>query len=78
MTDATLDVIAGLPNLKTLSLRTTGITDAGLEKILGMQSVQSLTFKENGMVTEEGLRKLSSRKWKSLDVGKSGSGDEAQ
>lgn len=77
MTDATVDVIAALPNLKELSIRATGVTDAAVEKLLGMQSLQSLTFKENGSVTAEGLKKLESRKWTKLDVGASGASDDA-
>lgn len=76
MTDATVDVIVALPNLKDLSIRATGVTDAAIDKLLGMQSLQSLTFKENGSVTPEGLKKLATRKWTKLDVGASGS-DEA-
>lgn len=72
MTDATVDVIVALPNLKDLSIRATGVTDAAIDKLLGMQSLQSLTFKENGSVTPEGLKKLATRKWTKLDVGASG------
>ena len=72
LTDATVDVIAALPNLKELSLRTTGVTDAAIDKLLKMSSLQSLTFKENGGVTAEGLKKLTSRKWSKLDLGNSG------
>jgi hypothetical protein len=54
MSDATVDVIAGLPNLKQLSIRTTGVTDAAIDKLLEMPNLESLTFKENGMVTAEG------------------------
>lgn len=77
MTDASVDVIAGLPNLKELSIRATGVTDAAVGKLLGMQSLQSLTFKENGSVTAEALKKLESRKWTKLDVGASGSDESA-
>ena len=69
MTDATIDVIAVLPNLKELSLRSTGVTDATVAKLIGMQKLQSLTFKENGSITAEGLKKLSTRKWSKLDIG---------
>ena len=69
MTDATVDVIATLPNLKELSIRTTGVTDAAIDKLLAMPKLQSLTFKDNGSVTAEGLEKLSAKKWTKLDVG---------
>lgn len=77
MTDASMDVIAALPNLKELSIRATGVTDASIDKLLGMQSLQSLTFKENGSVTDEGLKKLATRKWSKLDIGASDSGEAA-
>jgi Leucine-rich repeat (LRR) protein len=70
LTDATLDVIAKLPNLRELSLRTTGVTDAAVEKILAMPKLQVLTMKENGSVSEAALKKLESKKWTKLDIGK--------
>jgi len=78
MTDATIDVLAGLPNLKELSIRATGVTDAAIDKLLAMPNVKSLTFKENGSVTAEGLKKLSTRKWIKLDLGTTGAAEAAQ
>ena len=75
MTDATLDVILALPNLKELTIRTTGVTDAAVDKILAKTSLTSLTFKENGSVTPEAAKKLSSRKWDKLDLGTSAAAD---
>jgi Leucine-rich repeat (LRR) protein len=75
MTDATVEVIATLPNLKELSIRTTGVTDAAVDKLLAMPNLQSLTFKDNGSVTTEGLKKLSSKKWAKLDIGADASGE---
>ncbi len=70
MTDATVDVIAALPNIKELSIRTTAVTDAAVDQLLAMPKLQSLTFKENGSVTAKGLKKLSSgKKWAKLDLG---------
>jgi Leucine-rich repeat (LRR) protein len=69
LTDATVDVIATLPNLRELSLRTTGITDGAIDKILAMPNLQILTLKENGSVSDEALKKLSSKKWTKLDIG---------
>jgi hypothetical protein len=69
MTDATVDVIATLPNLKELTIRTTDVTDAAVDKLLAMPNLQSVTFKENGRVTAEGLKKLSSKEWSKLDIG---------
>ena len=75
MTDATVDVIATLPKLKELTIRDTGVTDASIDKILAMPSLQSLTFKDNASVTEEGKKKLASKKWAKLDLGSSGNSD---
>lgn len=70
LTDATIDVITKLPNLRELTLRGTGVTDAAVEKILAMPKLQALTMKENGSVTEVALKKLESKKWTKLDIGK--------
>ena len=78
MTDATIDVIAKLPNLKELSIRVTGVTDAAVDKLLAMPNLQSLTFKENGSVTPEGLKKLSEKKWAKLDIGAAAGADAAE
>ena len=75
MTDASVDVIAALPNLKELTIRSTAVTDASVDKLLAMPKLQSLTFKENGNVTEAALKKLSTKKWTKLDVGSSDSGN---
>lgn len=69
MTDATVDLIVALPQLKELTIRTTAVTDATVDKLLGMKGLQSLTFKENGAATEEAVKKLNSRKWMELDLG---------
>lgn len=69
LSDATLDVIAGLPTLKELTLRTTGLTDAAVDKLLAMQNLQTLVFKENGQVSPDAAKKLSTRKWAKLDLG---------
>jgi hypothetical protein len=69
MTDATIDVIATLPNLKTLSIRSTGVSNACIDKLLALKSVQTLTFKDNGAVSEAARQKLASRKWTKLDLG---------
>lgn len=77
MTDATVEVIAAMPNLKELSVRSTDVTDAAVDKLLAMPSLQSLTFKENGKVTAEGLKKLAGKKWSKLDTGSGGTGEPA-
>jgi len=69
MTDATVEVIATLPNLKELSIRTTDVTDAAIDRLLATPNLQSLTLKDNGLVTPEGLKTLSSKKWSKLDIG---------
>ena len=76
MTDASMGVIAALPNLKELSIRSTSVSDAAIDAILKMPKLESLTFKENGPVTEAGLKKLASKKWKKLDIGSDKSSDE--
>jgi hypothetical protein len=70
MTDATVDVIAALANLKQLSIRVTGVTDAAVDKLLAMPKLESLTFKDNGSVTAEGLDKLAGKEWVKLDIGR--------
>ena len=68
MTDAAVDVLATLPNLKELSIRTTGVTDATVDKLLAMPGLRSLTLKDNAQVSEEGLKKLSGRDWAKLEL----------
>jgi F-box/leucine-rich repeat protein 14 len=77
MTDAAVDAIAGLPNLKELSIRATGVTDGAVDKLLKMPGLQAVTFKDNGSVTADGLQKLASRKWAKIDVGASDGADAA-
>jgi hypothetical protein len=67
--NATVDVLAGLPNLRELSLRSTDVSDDCVDKILAMPKLQSLTLKENSGVTAAGLAKLKNKKWSKLDVG---------
>ena len=69
MTDATVEVIAKLPNLTDLSIRVTGVTDAAVDMILAMPKLQRLTFKDNGSVSDEALKKLTTKKWAKLDIG---------
>ena len=69
MTDATVQVIATLPNLKELSIRETGVTEASAAAIAAMPKLQSLTFKDNGPLSAENAAKLSGRQWKKLDLG---------
>src|SRR5262249_4989926 len=73
MTDAAVDVIATLPNLKELSVRATDVSDAAVDQILKLPLLESLTFKENARITDAGLAKLTGKKWKKLDLGDSGS-----
>jgi Leucine-rich repeat (LRR) protein len=76
MSDATVEVIAKLPNLKELGIRSTSITDASIDKLLAMPKLQSLTLKDNASVSAEGVKKLSSRKWTKLDTGNGSSETE--
>ena len=68
-TDASIDVIAGLPNLKELSIRETGVTAVALLKLAPLQKLQSLTFKNNGPVSEAHAAAIKARKWSKLDLG---------
>ena len=69
MTDQAVAVLAKLPNLKELSLRSTGITDSSIDVLLAMPKLQSLTVKENSEVSNEALQKLTRKKWTKLDIG---------
>lgn len=76
VSDATVDVVAALPNLKELSIRSTSITDASIDKLLAMPKLQSLALKDNANVSEDGVKKLATRKWTKLDTGSSSSENE--
>ena len=68
VSDASARVIAGLPALEELSIRETAMTPAALEAVLANERITSLTFK-NGDVPAAVREKLSTRKWKKLDLG---------
>lgn len=68
MTDATVEVIAGLPNLRELSLRETGVTDEAIDRLLAMPNLRALTLKDNAGITAAGLEKLAGKQWSKLDV----------
>ena len=69
LSDETVKVLAQLPQLKELSLRTTDVTDACVELLLAMPHLQSLTLKENIQVSWEAAQRLQSRQWNRLDIG---------
>jgi F-box/leucine-rich repeat protein 14 len=69
MTDATVGVIAGLANLKELTIRETGVTEAAVDRILALPKLESLTFKDNGRLSAATAAKLAARRWKKLDLG---------
>ena len=73
MTDASVAVIAALPNLKELSIRETGVTESSVEKIAAIPTLQSLTFKNNGPLSAGNEAKLTGKKWNKLDLGGAGS-----
>ncbi|MCY3016812.1 MAG: hypothetical protein NT171_19230 [Planctomycetota bacterium] len=54
VTDATLDLFAGLPKLRELTLNDTRITDAGLVKLLTLKQLESLRIARTA-VTPEGV-----------------------
>jgi len=68
MSDATVEVIATLPQLEELSIRGTGVSDAAIDMVLAMPKLNRLTLKDNSSITEDGLRKLTSKEWEELDV----------
>jgi hypothetical protein len=68
VSDASARVIAGLPALEELSVRETAMTAAALDAIMANERITSLTFK-NGDLPAALRAKLSTRKWKKLDVG---------
>jgi hypothetical protein len=68
MSDASVKVIARLPDLRELSIRDTAVTEAALETIAAMPKLESLTFR-NGAVSPAAAAKLAAAKtWKKLDV----------
>jgi hypothetical protein len=64
-----VQLIAGLPNLKELSIRETGVTEASVGAIASMPMLQSLTFKDNGPLSTENREKLMGCTLKKLDLG---------
>ncbi len=69
--DATIEVLATLPKLKELSVRSTAVTDACVDGLIAMPALKSLTFKDNGKVTADAVKKLEEnrKKWDKLDTG---------
>jgi len=58
ITDKTLEIIAKLPALKTLMLRSTSITDTGLELLLTMPGLETLELADNTQITPAMIQKL--------------------
>ena len=69
MTDASVQVIASLPNLTELSIRSTAITDASIKTISQMPKLKRLTLKDNAAISPGALKVLSDKKWDKLDLG---------
>ncbi len=69
LTDATAEVIAGLPAVEELSIRETGMTEAAALTFAALPGLQSLTFKNNGPLSAATVAKLKERRWKKLDLG---------
>ena len=57
MTDAGLEHLKGLSNLRSLDLSNTGVTDAGLEHLKGLKSLRSLDLRHT-KVSDEGVSRL--------------------
>jgi hypothetical protein len=70
MTDASVAVIAGLPNLRELSIRETGVTEKGLAALAAMPKLESLTFKNAAVSPEAAAATKAAKAWKKLDLGK--------
>jgi hypothetical protein len=70
MTDATVAVIAGLPNLKELSIRETGCTEKAVEALAAMPKLESLTFKNGAVAPAVAEKAKAAKAWKKLDLGK--------
>jgi len=56
-TDADLELLRDLPDLRQLSIRRTNVTDAGLEHLKGLKHLEYLGL-EGTNVTDEGVKKL--------------------
>ena len=69
LTDATAEVIAGLPAIEEISIRETGMTEAAALKFAALPGLQSLTFKNNGPLSAATVAKIKERRWKKLDLG---------
>jgi hypothetical protein len=69
MTDASVAVIGGLPNLKELSIRETGVSEKALEAIAAMPKLESLTFKNGGVSAAAAAKLKAAKAWKKLDLG---------
>lgn len=70
MTDASVAVIAGLPNLRELSIRETGVTEKSLAALAALPKLESLTFKNAAVSPEAAAKAKAAKAWKKLDLGK--------
>jgi hypothetical protein len=69
MTDASGNVIAGLTNLRELSIRETGATEATLDGLAALPALESLTFKNGPVSPAVAERVRAAKRWKKLDLG---------
>jgi hypothetical protein len=69
-TDASAAVIAGLPQLKELSIRGTAMTERALEALAVMPALESLVFANGAVSPAVAERVKDAKRWKKLDLGR--------
>ncbi len=56
MSDATVEIIAQLPNLTELSIRSTAITDKSIQLLSKMPKLKRLTIKDNASIFSRSVK----------------------
>ncbi|MDR2345876.1 MAG: hypothetical protein LBE18_07390, partial [Planctomycetaceae bacterium] len=73
VSDKSIESIAKLPNLKSVTIRSTAITDKSIDLLLTLPKLAELTLKDNAAITETAKKKLKesavkSKKFKTLSI----------